>query len=81
MSARCFTLLVMPAKSVSESVAARIVELHGMGLSYRRIAAHLDRKQVPPPLATTWSAATVRNAHLRAIQRRDTQSRSPGVAG
>jgi hypothetical protein len=49
---------------VSEGTATRIVELRAMGLSYRRIAAYLDRKKVPPPKAASWSAMTVRNIHL-----------------
>jgi len=53
-----FTLQVM---TVTEAVVAEIRRLRGLDRSYRQIAAYLDRKQVKPPRAATWSAMTVRN--------------------
>jgi hypothetical protein len=54
-----FTLQVM---TVTEAVVAEIRRLRDeQGRSYRQIAAYLDRKQVKPPRAATWSAMTVRN--------------------
>jgi len=50
---------------VSEGTVTRIGELRAMGLSYRRIAAYLDRTKGSPPKAATWSVMTVRNVYLR----------------
>jgi hypothetical protein len=47
--------------TVTEGVVAEIRRLRGLDRSYRQIAAYLDRKQVKPPRAATWSAMTVRN--------------------
>lgn len=45
-----------------------IVRLRRDGYSYRRIAAYLDRKQLRPPRARSWSAASVRNIWIRATE-------------
>lgn len=41
------------------------MRLRAEGYSYRRIAAYLDRKHIPPPRAERWSAMTVRNIWIR----------------
>lgn len=58
--------------TVPPEVAALIVRLRrDLGLSYRDICRHLDRKGVRPLHAVTWSPMTVRNVHLRATRDRD----------
>lgn len=61
-----FTVQVM----TSMEAARRIRELRRLGLSYRQIAAHLDRKGIKPDRATHWSAMTVRNIANRMIDSR-----------
>lgn len=53
----------------SQTAVDRIMQLRGMGLSYRRIAAHLDRKRIQPARAARWSAMTVRNIWEREHRR------------
>lgn len=65
-----FTLQVM----ASELVTNTIYDMHRKGYSYRRIAAYLDRKRVPPARADRWSAMTVRNIAVREAARRHEQS-------
>ena len=46
---------------------ARIVELRRAGRPYRGIATSLDAQGHKPRRAASWSAATVRNVALRAM--------------
>lgn len=47
----------------SPAITIHIAELRRLGLSYRQVAAHLDRKGIKPARARKWSAMTVRNIH------------------
>jgi hypothetical protein len=55
----------------SEAVIADIRRLRGLDRSYRQIAAYLNRKNVSPPRAATWSAMTVRNIWERSQRSSD----------
>lgn len=48
-----------------------VMRLRAEGYSYRRIAAYLDRKRIPPPRAEHWSAMTVRNMWVREHARQE----------